>query len=205
MKTKILDSKDTKKASDLIKAGGLVAMPTETVYGLFANALDKRAVEEVFKVKGRSSDHNLNLNVASYEDIYRYSKNQPVYLKKLVEKFMPGPLTIILEASDEVPTYINRGRTSVGFRMPAYEPTRQTIKKTGVLVGPSANITGEASPYKGSQVEESFTGKIDAILIDDSPVSGLDSTIIDLTEEVPRILRQGAISLEEIGECYDFW
>ncbi|OFI47592.1 L-threonylcarbamoyladenylate synthase [Floricoccus penangensis] len=178
----------------------MVALPTETVYGLFADALNEDAVRQIFAVKNRSLDHSLNLNVSSIEDIYKYSQNQPRYLGRIIEKFMPGPLTIILEANDKVPSYINEGKKTVGFRMPANPFTLDVIKKVGVLVGPSANITGQSSPTKAEQVLRDFDKKIDAVKEDDSGISGVDSTIVDFSGEKPIILRQGAVMLESIKE-----
>ncbi|WP_233278907.1 L-threonylcarbamoyladenylate synthase [Floricoccus tropicus] len=200
MITERLENNQTAHAADILKSGGLVALPTETVYGLFADALNEDAVRQVFAVKNRSLDHSLNLNISSIEDIYKYSQNQPSYLDRIVEKFMPGPLTIILEANDKVPSYINEGKKTVGFRMPANPFTLNVIKKVGVLVGPSANITGQSSPTKAKQVLRDFDKKINAVKEDDSGISGVDSTIVDFSGEKPIILRQGAVMLESIEE-----
>ncbi|WEV60234.1 L-threonylcarbamoyladenylate synthase [Streptococcaceae bacterium ESL0729] len=200
MKTEILADNQLDLAANFLKEGELVAMPTETVYGLFADALNEAAVRQVFAVKGRNLDHALNLNISGLSDLYKYSKNQPANLEQVIEKFWPGPLTIILEASDLVPPYINQGKDTVGFRMPDNAFTLEVIKKVGVLVGPSANLTGQASPRKAIQVLQDFKGKIRALKEDDQSISGLDSTIVDFSKGNPRILRQGAVKLESIEE-----
>ena len=128
-----------------LKNGGAVVLPTETVYGLFAKALDEKAVDRVYQLKGRPRDKALNLNVASLDDILNFSKNQPPYLQQLVEKFLPGPLTIILEANNKVPYWVNSGLMTVGFRMPSYPVTLELISEFGPLIGPSANISGHTS------------------------------------------------------------
>lgn len=187
------------QAIKALKSGQLVILPTETVYGFFAKADDQTAVEKLYAVKGRPTEKALNLNVSSYEEILKYSQNQPLYLEKLVNAFLPGPLTIILEASPEVPKWIHIGKTSVGFRMPSINLTQEIIKKTGALVGPSANLTGEASPtfYKdlSSEILEAA-----AIALKDDSVYGLDTTIIDLTQTPAKLLRQGAISKDKLLE-----
>ena len=186
-----------KKAVESLKMGELVVLPTETVYGLFADATNEAAVQKIYSVKGRPTEKALNMNVASFEDILKYSQNQPVYLKKLVEKFLPGPLTIILEASKEVPEWIHIGKTTVGFRMPKIEVTQEVIKKIGVLVGPSANLTGSPSPRFFSDLTSEILSNA-AIALKDDSIYGLDTTIIDLTGTSPQLLRQGAITREEL-------
>lgn len=129
----------------LIKEGGALVLPTETVYGIFADALNEKAVDAVYDLKQRPRDKAMNLNVADYQTILAYSKDQPAYLKKLYQAFLPGPLTIILKANDQVPTWINSGLKTVGFRLPNHPVTRHLIKKTGPLIGPSANVSGTES------------------------------------------------------------
>ena len=133
------------KIKQELEKGGAVVLPTETVYGLFAKALDEKAVDHVYQLKRRPRDKALNLNVASLDDIFRFSKNQPPYLQKLVDGFLPGPLTIILEANDKVPYWVNSDLTTVGFRMPSHPITLEMIREFGPLIGPSANISGHTS------------------------------------------------------------
>ncbi|MDR1606299.1 MAG: threonylcarbamoyl-AMP synthase [Streptococcaceae bacterium] len=188
------------RAVQLLQAGQLVALPTETVYGVFALAADEQAVREVYRVKNRAFDHVLNLNVSSFEQLKLLSENQPNYLEKLYNKFMPGSLTMILEASEEVPKLVNNGMTTVGFRVPAHPTTLEIIRQTGPLVGPSANLTGHPSPKTAADVLTDLDGKIAAVLVADESISGVDSTIVDLTGKTPNILRQGALTIKEINE-----
>lgn len=182
-----------------LKAGQLAILPTETVYGLFADATNQKAVQNLYAVKGRPTEKALNLNVSSYETILKFSQNQPIYLEKLVQNFLPGPLTIILQASEQVPEWIHIGKTSVGFRMPNIAVTQAIIKEIGVLVGPSANLTGAKSPRFFSDLTPEILENAAVALQDDS-VYGLDTTIIDLTQSPAKILRQGAITKAEILE-----
>ena len=180
-----------------LEKGGAVVLPTETVYGLFAKALDEKAVDHVYQLKRRPRDKALNLNVASLDDILNFSKNQPPYLNKLVESFLPGPLTIILEANDKVPYWVNSDLTTVGFRMPSHPITLDLIRETGPLIGPSANISGQASGVTFDQILEDFDQEVLG-LEDDAFLTGQDSTILDLSGDKVKILRQGAITREDI-------
>lgn len=185
------------KAIAALKAGELAVLPTETVYGIFADATNEAAVQKLYAVKGRPVEKALNMNVADYDTILKYSVHQPAYLEKLVQTFLPGPLTIILEASPEVPEWIHVGKTTVGFRMPSIPATQEVIKALGVLVGPSANLTGSPSPRFYDDLTSAILDKADVALQDDS-VYGLDTTILDLSGEMPKILRQGAITAQEL-------
>ena len=180
-----------------LAAGGAVVLPTETVYGLFAQALNEEAVERVYELKRRPSDKALNLNVASLEEIYNFSKNQPCYLDQLYQAFLPGPLTIILQANDRVPTWINSGMETVGFRIPKHSVTLDLIRKYGPLIGPSANLSGKASGTSFQQIMMDFQEEISGVE-DDTALTGQDSTILDLSGEKAIILRQGAITREDI-------
>ena len=170
---------------------------TETVYGLFAKALDEKAVDYVYQLKRRPRDKALNLNVASLDDILNFSKNQPPYLQKLVDGFLPGPLTIILEANDKVPYWVNSDLTTVGFRMPSHPVTLELIREFGPLIGPSANISGQASGASFKKILKDFGQEVLGIE-DDAFLTGQDSTILDLTACKARILRQGSITREDI-------
>ena len=180
-----------------LENGGAVVLPTETVYGLFAKALDKKAVDHVYQLKRRPRDKALNLNVASIDDILYFSKNQPDYLKNLVDAFLPGPLTIVLEANDRVPYWVNSDLTTVGFRMPSHPVTLDLIREFGPLIGPSANISGCESGVNFKQILEDFDREVFG-LEDDGFLTGQDSTILDLTGEKVKILRQGSITQEDI-------
>ena len=185
------------KIKQELEKGGAVVLPTETVYGLFAKALDKEAVDYVYQLKRRPRDKALNLNVASLDDILNFSKNQPPYLQKLVDSFLPGPLTIILEANDKVPYWVNSDLTTVGFRMPNHPVTLELIREFGPLIGPSANISGCESGVNFKRILENFDREVLGIE-DDTFLTGQDSTILDLSSDKVKILRQGSISREDI-------
>ena len=185
------------KIENILAAGGAVVLPTETVYGLFAQALNQEAVERVYELKRRPRDKALNLNVASLEEIYGFSKNQPSYLKQLYQTFLPGPLTIILQANDRVPAWMSSGMETVGFRIPKHPVTLDLIRKYGPLIGPSANLSGKASGTSFQQIMMDFRKQVSGVE-DDAALTGQDSTILDLSGEKARILRQGAITREDI-------
>ena len=185
------------KIKQELEKGGAVVLPTETVYGLFAKALDKKAVDHVYQLKRRPRDKALNLNVAHLDDILNFSKNQPPYLQKLVDSFLPGPLTIILEANDKVPYWVNSDLTTVGFRMPSHPVTLELIREFGPLIGPSANISGQDSGVTYKEILQDFNQNVLG-LEDDAFLTGKDSTIIDLSGSKVKILRQGSITREDI-------
>ena len=185
------------KIKQELEKGGAVVLPTETVYGLFAKALDKKAVDHVYQLKRRPRDKALNLNVAHLDDILNFSNNQPPYLQKLVDSFLPGPLTIILEANDKVPYWVNSDLTTVGFRMPSHPITLELIREFGPLIGPSANISGQASGASLKEILKEFGQEVLGIE-DDTFLTGQDSTILDLSSAKVKILRQGSITREDI-------
>lgn len=182
---------------EILEAGGAVVLPTETVYGLFAKALDEKAVNKVYALKKRPRDKAMNLNVASFEDILTFSQNQPAFLKKLYQAFLPGPLTIILQANDEVPSWINSGLETIGFRVPDHPVTQEMIKAFGVLIGPSANISGKESGQVFKDILADFEYQVTGYE-DDQVLTGQDSTILDLSGDFAKILRQGAVTKEEL-------
>lgn len=182
----------------ILDSGGAVILPTETVYGIFAKALDEKAVNRVYSLKKRPREKALNLNVGNFENILKFSKNQPKYLEKVYNRFMPGPLTIILEANDNVPYWINSGLKTVGFRVPNHPVTLELIKQCGPLIGPSANISGQVSGRNYLAILEAFDQKVTGFS-DDVALTGRDSTILDLTGHKAKILRQGTITREEIS------
>jgi len=185
------------KIEKTLAAGGAVVLPTETVYGLFAQALNQESVERVYELKRRPRDKALNLNVASLEAIYAFSKNPPSYLDQLYQAFLPGPLTIILQANDRVPAWINSSLKTVGFRIPNHPVPLYLIQKYGPLIGPSANLSGKASGTSFQQIMMDFQEEISGVE-DDAALTGQDSTILDLSGEKAIILRQGAITREDI-------
>lgn len=188
------------KLRTILENGGAVILPTETVYGLFAQALNEDAVNRVYQLKQRPRDKAMNLNVSNLNDIYFFSQNTPFFLEKLYNRFMPGPLTIILKANDNVPFWINSGLDTVGFRLPKHEKTLRLIAETGPLIGPSANVSGQESGKKFSDIQAQFSVDLPGIE-DDQALTGIDSTILDLSGQKARILRQGAISREEIQKA----
>lgn len=185
------------KLRTILENGGAVVLPTETVYGLFAQALNEEAVNRVYQLKQRPRDKAMNLNVSNLNDIYFFSQNPPYYLEKLYNRFMPGPLTIILRANDNVPFWVNSGLDTVGFRLPKHEKTLRLIAETGPLIGPSANVSGLESGKEFTKLLSQFSEKLEGIA-DDEALTGIDSTILDLSGPKARILRQGSISREEI-------
>lgn len=183
--------------ASIIESGDALVLPTETVYGLFAKALDEKAVNAVYDLKQRPRDKAMNLNVADFNSILVFSKEQPRYLKKLYQAFLPGPLTIILKANDQVPYWINSGLSTVGFRLPSHPITTALIQKTGPLIGPSANLSGKASGRVFDHIMQDFDFQVFGYA-DDPFLTGKDSTILDLSGERAVILRQGAITKEEL-------
>ncbi|HEQ2781546.1 TPA: threonylcarbamoyl-AMP synthase [Streptococcus pyogenes] len=183
--------------ASIIESGDALVLPTETVYGLFAKALDEKAVNAVYDLKQRPRDKAMNLNVADFNSILAFSKEQPRYLKKLYQAFLPGPLTIILKANDQVPYWINSGLSTVGFRLPSHPITAALIQKTGPLIGPSANLSGKASGRVFDHIMQDFDFQVFGYA-DDLFLTGKDSTILDLSGERAVILRQGAITKEEL-------
>lgn len=184
----------------ILSAGGALVLPTETVYGLFADALSEEAVNRVYALKKRPRDKAMNLNVASLETIYQFSKDQPDFLPDLYQAFLPGPLTIILKANDQVPEWVNSGLETVGFRVPSHPLTHELILASGPLIGPSANISGQASGTSFKDIMRQFSESVQGVS-DDDYLTGQDSTILDLSSDTAKILRQGAISQEQLQKA----
>ena len=189
------------EAAEIIRNGGLVAIPTETVYGLGANGLDEQAVLQIFQVKGRPQDNPLILHIAGPEEIERYAHGVPQAAYTLAEKFWPGPLTMILPAKSLIPKRTTGGLDTVGLRCPDCEVTRQIIRLSGVpIAAPSANISGKPSTTTAQHVMHDHDGKI-PMIVDGGPCRvGVESTIVDLTGKRPRLLRPGGIGPEELLE-----
>ena len=188
-------------AADIIKNGGLVAIPTETVYGLGANGLDENAVAKIFLAKGRPQDNPLILHVSDPEDMERFCHSIPECAYALTKAFWPGPLTLVLPARDIVPKCTTAGLPTVAVRCPDNAVTREIIRLAGVPVAaPSANLSGKPSTTTAQHVLHDHNGKIDAI-VDGGPCRvGVESTIVDLTEDRPRLLRPGGITPEQLLE-----
>lgn len=202
MKTLIIDKIDEKSlsaAGEIIRNGGIVAFPTETVYGLGANAYDEAAVKKIYSAKGRPSDNPLIVHLCSVEDVPKVAREIPENAKKLIEKFAPGPFTLILKKQPNIPDTVTAGLDTVGVRMPKSSMARAFIKAAGVpIAAPSANISGKPSPTKAEHVIADLNGKADAIICGENSDVGVESTIIDVTGEIPVILRPGGITKEDI-------
>ena len=187
-------------AAEIIKRGDLVAIPTETVYGLGADGLNPDAVAKIFEAKGRPGDNPLILHVTGPEQIELFCHDVPEEAYALAEKFWPGPLTMILPARDIVPKRTTGGLSTVGVRCPDCEITREIIRLAGTpIAAPSANLSGKPSTTTAEHVLHDHEGKIPLIVDGGSCRVGLESTIIDLTDEKPRLLRPGGITLEQLG------
>ena len=196
------DAPDTPEiAAKIIQRGGLVAIPTETVYGLGANGLDENAVLKIFEAKGRPQDNPLILHVAQPLEMERFCHDIPKAAYLLAEKFWPGPLTMVLPARDTVPKRTTAGLSTVAVRCPDSAVTRKIIALAGVpIAAPSANISGKPSTTTAQHVRHDHDGKIDAI-VDGGPCRvGVESTIVDLTEDRPRLLRPGGVTPEQLLE-----
>ena len=201
MKTKIFGKAGISEAAEILKGGGLVAFPTETVYGLGGNGLDKEAAKKIYAAKGRPSDNPLILHVSSIEEVYPLVKALPEKAKKLMEAFWPGPLTLVLLKSDIVPEESTGGLETVALRSPENALTLELIRACGFpIAGPSANLSGRPSPTEASHVFEDLGGRIEGILEDGAVGIGVESTIVDLSEDCPTLLRPGAITIEDLEE-----
>ena len=202
MKTLLLTAEDAQTpviAAEMIRRGELVAIPTETVYGLGANGLDEAAVAKIFEAKGRPQDNPLILHICGAEQIELFCHHIPQKAYDLAEAFWPGPLTIVLPARDIVPKRTTGGLNTVAVRCPDNDVTREIIRLTSVpIAAPSANISGKPSTTTAEHVLHDHDGKIAAV-VDGGPCRvGVESTIVDLTEERPRLLRPGGITPEQL-------
>ena len=202
MQTQLIKSEDKeglKRAAGLLKNGELVAVPTETVYGLAANALNGEAVSNIFKAKGRPQDNPLIVHIANIEEIYPLVKNFDTRAKKLADAFWPGPLTIILPKSERIPKEVSAGLDTVAIRMPSHPIARQIIELCGCpLAAPSANTSGKPSPTTAQHVMDDMNGKIAAVVDGGACSVGVESTVITLASDVPRVLRPGGITPEQL-------
>lgn len=190
-----------KQAGEILKAGGLVAFPTETVYGLGGDALNKASSRKIYAAKGRPSDNPLIVHICSFEDIYPIVSEVPKEAEKIAEAFWPGPLTMILKKSGLVPYETTGGLDTVAVRMPSHPVARKLIAYAGGYVAaPSANTSGKPSPTQAKYVAEDMDGRIDMIIDGGEVGIGLESTIIDLTVSPPQILRPGYITQEMLSQ-----
>lgn len=196
-----IDEAVMNEAGALLKEGALVAFPTETVYGLGANALDAEAAAKIYAAKGRPSDNPLIVHIADMESLPLITAEIPETAGKLAEKFWPGPLTMVLKKSEAVPYGTTGGLDTVAVRMPSHPIALEMIRKGGgYIAAPSANTSGRPSPTLASHVAEDMNGIIPLILDGGAVGIGIESTIVDLTDEVPTILRPGFITREMLEE-----
>ena len=201
MKTEIITA-DMDRAADIIRRGGLVAVPTETVYGLAGNGLDEKAVEEIYEVKGRPAVKPLSLMVPDSAAMEEYCDAVPKAAHALADKFWPGPLTIVLKSKSIVPDIVRAGGATVGLRCPDHPLTLELLRRAKKpLAAPSANPSGQPSPKTAEEVEKYFDGKIDAVIDGGKCGLGFESTIIDMSCAPYRILRQGALPAEDIDDA----
>lgn len=201
METKIFHGA-ADEAAEIIKTGGLVAVPTETVYGLAGNGLDEEAVKQIYEVKGRPQVKPLSLMVPGAEAMDSYCEDVPQGARLLAERFWPGPLTIVLKAKDFIPSIVLAGGDTVGLRCPDHPMTLELLKKAGVpFAAPSANPSGEESPKTAQKVWDYFSGKIEGIIDGGECGIGRESTIISMAQKPYRILRQGALAEKEIASA----
>jgi L-threonylcarbamoyladenylate synthase len=196
---------ELKCAAEILKSGGLVAFPTETVYGLGANALDEKAVNGIFSAKGRPSDNPLIIHISKIDDLYRLTSAVSKTALQLIDAFWPGPLTLVMPKSTIIPAVITAGLDTVAIRMPAHPIALALINISGVPVAaPSANTSGKPSPTMASHVIEDLSGKIDLIIDGGNADVGVESTVVDVTSFPPTILRPGGITLSQISRvCGD--
>ena len=193
------DDKDLARASDILRSGGLVAVPTETVYGLGANAFDKDACLKIFEAKGRPADNPLIVHIAHKSQLNDIVSEVNENAKKLINTFWPGPLTIVMKKSDKIPYEVSAGLDTVAVRMPSHKTAYALLDICGIpIAAPSANTSGKPSPTTAKHVCDDMNGKIDAIVDGGSCQVGLESTVIDVTEDVPKLLRPGGVTYEQL-------
>lgn len=206
MQTRVIDIRTNKnealeEASELLKSGEVVAIPTETVYGLAANALDEEAVKKIYIAKGRPSDNPLIVHISDISELSPLVKEIPEKVKVMASAFWPGPLTMIMKKSDVIPSVTSGGLSTVAIRMPENEYARAIIKSAGVpLAAPSANLSGSPSPTNAKYVFDDMNGRIPLIIDGGASKIGVESTVITFATEIPTVLRPGGVTVEEIRE-----
>lgn len=203
METLILsdDEKGVEKAGEILRGGGLAAIPTETVYGLAADAMNEAAVKSIYTAKGRPSDNPLIVHIAEAEDIQPLVREIPDEALRLAQAFWPGPLTMILKKSDRVSKTVSGGLDTVALRFPKHSTAQAIIKAAGTpLAAPSANTSGKPSPTTFKHVRDDLSGRVDAIICGSDCSVGVESTVLSLAGDVPRLLRPGAVTVAQIEE-----
>lgn len=198
------EEKILEHAGEIIKKGGLVAFPTETVYGLGGDAMNPESSKKIYAAKGRPSDNPLIVHIADFEDIYKIAREVPENAKKLADVFWPGPMTMILPKKDIVPKETTGGLETVAVRFPSDPIAQRFIRESGgFIAAPSANISGRPSPTQAEYVIQDMDGRIDMIIDGGENEIGLESTIVDLTVTPPQVLRPGFITREMLQKALD--
>lgn len=193
--------KSIERAAEILKKGGVVAIPTETVYGLAASAFDDEAIKKVFEAKGRPQDNPLIVHISELSTLYEIAKDIPKKAIECASSFWPGPLTMVLKKTGKTAQSVSAGLDTVAVRMPSDKTAVEVIRCSGLaLAAPSANISGSPSPTSAQHVERDLEGKIDAILYGDECEVGVESTVVSFCCEPPRLLRPGAVTVEELRE-----
>lgn len=194
-----IDRQKLSIAANVLKSGKIVAFPTETVYGLGANALNSEAVEEIFKAKGRPSDNPLIVHIADKEKVKELTKSIPEKAAVLMDNLWPGPLTLVMEKSSIIPEIITAGLDTVAVRMPEHPVARELIRLAGIPVAaPSANVSGKPSTTTAQHVLDDLDGKIEMVIDAGSSRVGLESTVLDVTVDPPVLLRPGGVTPKQI-------
>jgi len=196
------EKEDIEHGAQIIKEGGLVAFPTETVYGLGANGLDGLAAGKIYEAKGRPSDNPMILHIAEKEDLMRLTDRLTEDMKILIDKFWPGPLTMVVPAKPIVPKVTTGGLDTVAVRMPVNQVALDLIKASGVpIAAPSANASGKPSPTTGLHVMDDLNGRIDAVIMGETCSIGIESTVVDMTGDIPMILRPGKLTADDLSDA----
>lgn len=206
MQTRVIDitteyDEALENSAELLKNGEVVGIPTETVYGLAANALNEEAVKKIYIAKGRPSDNPLIVHISEFSEITPLVKEIPEKVKIMADAFWPGPLTMIMKKSDKISSTVSGGLSTVAIRMPKSESARAIIKNCGCpLAAPSANLSGSPSPTNAKYVFDDMNGRIPLIIDGGACEIGVESTVITFAEDPPRLLRPGGVTLEEMTE-----
>lgn len=201
LKLSLKDKDTVKKAADILKNDGIVAIPTETVYGLAASACSDKAIEKVFLSKGRPQDNPLIVHIDSLDMLYKVAKDIPDTAIVCAEKFWPGPFTMVLNKTDYICQSVSKGLSTVAVRMPSDETARNIIRESGLpLAAPSANISGSPSPTTYEHVLKDLDGKIDAVVLGERCSVGVESTVVAIDDKGARLLRPGAVTVEMLKE-----
>lgn len=206
---KAITPESLRQAKNIIMDGGVVAIPTETVYGLGGNAFDDEAVKKIFEIKGRPNDNPLIAHVHTDYDLSQIIDYDPPYAKKLREAFLPGPLTLVYPSKGRVSPYVSCGLDTLAVRVPSHEGAQAFLRETGIpIVAPSANLSRHVSPTSARHVFDDLQGKIPLILDGGNCIGGIESTVCDCTGDVPTILRAGLVTKEMIirvvGACNEY-